>query len=1107
MVFLAIACLVSVNAASEGFYLIEQELSITKVSWSKGGQNSGPDTNVQFVDAPLKESDKSVELTYHFLGVSGQLNNCEYGVSLPLHGNSEILKVWLYGDGSGHNFILRLRDDTGQVLQYRGVPITWEGWRLVEIKLRDPAALQTFWDGANDGVVRDNIRIYSFLIEPRPMSLVGKGKVYIGGVSVTAKLPESESLLMEVATSKLGNIFTTDDRIQFTLKFTNYADRDRQLNIRYWVETYNDRVYLLNNITAAVEANKETTRDIVLNSFNLNGTFELVLQVNSLDNVIMFRKRVPFSRILPPSNNRRTSIVGAQTHFAHGLARNPLDENLELLRLSGATWYRDEMTWSNAEKVKGKMEILPEWDMRIDKSLELGLIPLLELNFGNRFYDEGGAPYTEEGIAGFVRYCRTMVEHFKGRINHFEIWNEYNIKGFNPTNRPPEDYARLLKAVYPAIKEINPNATVIGCSTAGVDLGWIERVFEAGGYDYMDAVSIHPYSWPRGPEESGYLRNLQLLLDLMKRYGEVKPIWVTEIGWPTHTATNGVSEIKSGAFAVRAYVLTLASGFPVDMFNWYNLQDKGTDPLYSEDNFGLVKHSGGVEVPFAAKQNFVAFSTMNRMLEGAEYLERLESDSYIHAYKFALPQGEQMIVLWAVNRQESLGIKTASRQVVMVDIFGNRYPLATVDGIVTVTASDYPIYLLGDFSNAAICRPRFSLTQSSINSLAGEFVTIELVSAEDNYDVQQLAVDLPRGWTVKEQKVFSEDNQQAKLVIQLPANVDKKTYELPIYLVGKQQVLGYLLANISVGEPLDLQINPVLRETGNWEKWDIGLTVINRTSTRPTNGVINILKPAELASRTGALEFTLAPNEQYTFKLPLQTVPTTPIEIAVEVSSAYGDYLQLERNISFLAAVRRTAPLNIDGEILDVEWGRAMPFKLNQASQIKEISGWRGVDDLSGVGYLQWDDEYLYLAVVATDDIHNQEGVGSDIWSGDSIQFAIDPARKWSIGIDGHHELGFALGKQGIIGWRWIAAYGKELGPLPESVKLAVKREGNITKYEAAIPWNELVMVQPQPGTLLGFSLLINDNDGYGRRGWIEYMSGIGSGKNPHLFGDLLLIE
>ena len=32
------------------------------------------------------------------------------------------------------------------------------------------------------------------------------------------------------------------------------------------------------------------------------------------------------------------------------------------------------------------------------------------------------------------------------------------------------------------------------------------------------------------------------------------------------------------------------------------------------------------------------------------------------------------------------------------------------------------------------------------------------------------------------------------------------------------------------------------------------------------------------------------------------------------------------------------------------------------------------------------------------------------------------------------------------------------------------------------------------------FSILVNENDGLGRTGWIEYAGGIGNGKNPGEF-------
>ena len=61
--------------------------------------------------------------------------------------------------------------------------------------------------------------------------------------------------------------------------------------------------------------------------------------------------------------------------------------------------------------------------------------------------------------------------------------------------------------------------------------------------------------------------------------------------------------------------------------------------------------------------------------------------------------------------------------------------------------------------------------------------------------------------------------------------------------------------------------------------------------------------------------------------------------------------------------------------------------------------------------------------------------------------------------------------------------------------ELTTCRDGDILVYRFHLPWLALG-VKPVAGGILGFNLIVNVNDGAGRRGWIEVTSGIGDRKS-----------
>ena len=60
-------------------------------------------------------------------------------------------------------------------------------------------------------------------------------------------------------------------------------------------------------------------------------------------------------------------------------------------------------------------------------------------------------------------------------------------------------------------------------------------------------------------------------------------------------------------------------------------------------------------------------------------------------------------------------------------------------------------------------------------------------------------------------------------------------------------------------------------------------------------------------------------------------------------------------------------------------------------------------------------------------------------------------------------------------------------------------RKGNTTIYEVGIPWEKIRFAKPGDGAFR-FSILVNNNNGNGRLGWLEWGGGIGADKKPELY-------
>jgi hypothetical protein len=208
-------------------------------------------------------------------------------------------------------------------------------------------------------------------------------------------------------------------------------------------------------------------------------------------------------------------------------------------------------------------------------------------------------------VADYANFVTAAVSRYFPRgVRDWEVWNEPNTHWFWEPSPDPAAYTALLKAAYPAIKAIDPGATVVtgGLSPApdAADgslmspVAFLQGVYASGGRGYFDAVGHHPSNWPYmplRPEPSSYNDNAfggvaPVLYQTMQANGDgAKKIWATEMGAPTPWQGSDANYLS--AYLVEAFTAWDNWAFTGPLI-WYSYRDGGTDLGDVEQHFGVV---------------------------------------------------------------------------------------------------------------------------------------------------------------------------------------------------------------------------------------------------------------------------------------------------------------------------------------------------------------------------------------------------------------------------------------------------------------------------------------------------------------------------------------
>ena len=243
------------------------------------------------------------------------------------------------------------------------------------------------------------------------------------------------------------------------------------------------------------------------------------------------------------------------------------------------------------------------------------------------------------------------VDHFRGRVSHWEMWNEPDVKPtaangwFGFWSGTVQDYARLLKVGYLAAKHADSSATVLMGGMSywanpaffGQVLDEIKKDPAAGGNNYYFDVSVwHWYS----RSSQMYDMVLQMRNTLAAKGMAGKPIWVNETGIPvwndpvsprTEYPGSGTMD-EQASYVIQALAYGLAAG--VDKSFFFQELDDGNGEV-----FGLIRND------FSLRPAYTALRVASQYFETYASVSKASSGNVERIVFWGTPKGK-VTVLW-----------------------------------------------------------------------------------------------------------------------------------------------------------------------------------------------------------------------------------------------------------------------------------------------------------------------------------------------------------------------------------------------------------------------------------------------------------------------------
>lgn len=373
------------------------------------------------------------------------------------------------------------------------------------------------------------------------------------------------------------------------------------------------------------------------------------------------------------------------------------EEFMEMLLQGGVRLIRDMdpmsvFIWKLTEPEEGKFDFTYS-DRMVDMALRNGIrvLPVVQGAFLVKKGEEGGQGYQPKWVLDkstkrsdlpdwlrsrnlymapesvWRAHLRALVEHFKGRITHYELFNEPNLY------MKVDDYVKYVAQARDVVKKTDPAARMVGiCSTGdlGGDMaGYVNACLGAGIMENLDIISFHPYDAPHLAAVTPADRQIEGLRESVKKFTKRDyPLWNSEIYYLRGPDKNYFESTQYNVYHAPWRLLTdLGEGVSQSMGPY-------SDTLFKRN---LAPHVDWMTwnglVPSA---NYVAINAFARHFEGSKPVAKYKWMRDVVCYVYER-EGSCRAAFWnySDSKDVKLTLKLSDEAAALYDQFGNKLSL------------------------------------------------------------------------------------------------------------------------------------------------------------------------------------------------------------------------------------------------------------------------------------------------------------------------------------------------------------------------------------------------------------------------------------------------